>query len=341
MPREAAGLMEALDDAASGRAQVKNGGQLDVPVDELATSIELEDGEVLKLPPTPDMTDGREYESDPETEAVIRRSRPMLPARGLHNNSAPPPLPPRHPRRSDEGPSGDGIGLGESSSAGASPRFAPPPLPPRSRARPPSTLISPTALSFSPVSPVAAVEASITDAPPSYDESESPAGAAGTQSAPATTPVPTFLAPPQPPSPASSGSVYDDDRSDLASIGELNLGALEPGASSSPGAILAPALPGDGMPEPSPALTVPGEKYSLGPSPSSTRLHSYAQSARSGDGVRAAEGEGEGGEGLLAGTVDGEAMSESERREWEEHFEAERRRAMVPEGKGREDESLL
>jgi hypothetical protein len=53
----------------------------------------LEQGEILKLPPTPDMTDGTEYQSDPETHNVRplsgsstptkRRVPPPLPARGL------------------------------------------------------------------------------------------------------------------------------------------------------------------------------------------------------------------------------------------------------------------
>lgn len=32
--------------------------------------LQLKEGEVMKLPPTPDMTDGTEYQSDPETEKV-------------------------------------------------------------------------------------------------------------------------------------------------------------------------------------------------------------------------------------------------------------------------------
>ena len=42
-----------------------------------ADDVELHDGEVMKLPPTPDMTDGTEYQSDPETERV---RGPSLPA---------------------------------------------------------------------------------------------------------------------------------------------------------------------------------------------------------------------------------------------------------------------
>jgi len=99
--------MAALKDAESGRAQSRTlGGALECPVDSngvplgdstQAATIDLHDGEVLKLPPTPDMTDGHEGESEPETEVVIRRSGlnpPPLPERRSHTA---PPLPARRP----------------------------------------------------------------------------------------------------------------------------------------------------------------------------------------------------------------------------------------------------
>ncbi|WVQ84975.1 hypothetical protein IAT38_007139 [Cryptococcus sp. DSM 104549] len=110
IPIEATKLHEALRDAESGVAQALKGDALDIVIPEGATELELQDGEVLKLPPTPDMTTGHEHESDPETELVHRASRP-----GSHNPSissmndvtgsggrvhrVPPPLPSRNPAR--------------------------------------------------------------------------------------------------------------------------------------------------------------------------------------------------------------------------------------------------
>lgn len=93
--------MRALEESATGVAQKKKGEPLDVPIEpEVVAALDLEDGEVLKLPPTPDMTDGHEGESDSETERVVRRSRPpLLPPRHGHTASLPPPLPPRNPGR--------------------------------------------------------------------------------------------------------------------------------------------------------------------------------------------------------------------------------------------------
>lgn len=101
MPREAKPFIAALEDAASGKAQVREGPPPEDPmfkIAPLAAAITLDDGEVLKLPPTPEQTDGHEYESDPETERVIRRMT-------LPSDFSPPPVekkwmpplpPPRH-----------------------------------------------------------------------------------------------------------------------------------------------------------------------------------------------------------------------------------------------------
>ncbi|RSH90499.1 hypothetical protein EHS25_001104 [Saitozyma podzolica] len=109
VPVEAANLMSALKDAESGVAQRQKGDALDVVVPEGVDLVDLNDGEVLKLPPTPDMTDGHEQESDPETEKVHYPSRPG----SLHSPMSPVNLPP--PRRT---------------------MAPPPPLPPRSSRRP-------------------------------------------------------------------------------------------------------------------------------------------------------------------------------------------------------------
>ncbi|OXG82714.1 hypothetical protein C348_02897 [Cryptococcus neoformans Gb118] len=82
VPVEAARLHKALKDAESGKAQKEKGSALDIVIPEGATELELNDGEVLKLPPTPDQTTGHEQESDPETERLLYPSRP-----GSHNHS--------------------------------------------------------------------------------------------------------------------------------------------------------------------------------------------------------------------------------------------------------------
>lgn len=101
MPREAKPFIVALEDAACGKAQMREGPPPEDPmfrIAPLAAAITLDDGEVLKLPPTPEQTDGHEYESDPETQKVIRRMT-------LPSNFSPPPVekawtpplpPPRH-----------------------------------------------------------------------------------------------------------------------------------------------------------------------------------------------------------------------------------------------------
>lgn len=133
MPREAQPFIKALEDAACGKAQLREGPPPEDPmfrIAPIASGITLEDGEVLKLPPTPDMTDGHEHESDPETERVIRRMT-------LPSDFRPPPVekrwtpplpPPRHGSAGLHHPAPRRAGL-----AGTPP---PPVLPPR---RNPST----------------------------------------------------------------------------------------------------------------------------------------------------------------------------------------------------------
>nr|ODN92352.1 hypothetical protein L204_05451 [Cryptococcus depauperatus CBS 7855] len=59
-----------LKDAESGKAQSEKGDTLDIIVPEGATEFELHNEEVLKLPSTPDMINGREQGSDLETEVA-------------------------------------------------------------------------------------------------------------------------------------------------------------------------------------------------------------------------------------------------------------------------------
>ncbi|WWC85460.1 uncharacterized protein L201_000323 [Kwoniella dendrophila CBS 6074] len=87
VPREAESLMAALKDAESGRAQTLKGDSLDMIVavkaqQEETEHLDLHEGETLKLPPTPDQTDGHEHESDPETEKIHYPSQ-----LGSHNPS--------------------------------------------------------------------------------------------------------------------------------------------------------------------------------------------------------------------------------------------------------------
>ncbi|WWC57736.1 uncharacterized protein I303_100270 [Kwoniella dejecticola CBS 10117] len=89
VPLEAAGLQSALKDAETGRAQALKGDSLDIVVQENSQDLDLAEGETLKLPPTPDQTDGREHESDPETERIHYPTQ-----LGSHNpsrNNSPPP----------------------------------------------------------------------------------------------------------------------------------------------------------------------------------------------------------------------------------------------------------
>lgn len=61
MPAEAASLQAALHDAESGAAQAQNPNEDDGIVD--ISSVELEDGEVLRLPPTPSQLAREDEES--------------------------------------------------------------------------------------------------------------------------------------------------------------------------------------------------------------------------------------------------------------------------------------
>lgn len=102
-------LHEALRDAESGKAQHLQGNSLDTLLDENnrplnsseAAKLDLDEGEILKLPPTPEMTDGTEYQSDPETNKVHSLSRPgsgtTTPNSATKRRVPPPPpaLPPR------------------------------------------------------------------------------------------------------------------------------------------------------------------------------------------------------------------------------------------------------
>lgn len=74
MPREATPLLEALADAETGKAQTEKGEELDV-YEAASTAIEaqalvLGEGEVLKLPPTPDAVSPDLGDGDPEVEKV-------------------------------------------------------------------------------------------------------------------------------------------------------------------------------------------------------------------------------------------------------------------------------
>lgn len=95
VPREAAELHQALQDAETGRAQAEKGEPLDMLINSNQPSqvdlTQLQEGEVLKLPPTPDMTDGTEYQSDPETEKVrpLSQSGPGAAGQGGGSGFAP------------------------------------------------------------------------------------------------------------------------------------------------------------------------------------------------------------------------------------------------------------
>lgn len=72
MPHEAASLQAALQDAESGRAQTRKHKALDVVVvPDIPDTLVLEDGEVLKLPPTPN-ADWDASEWDVEEGEIIR-----------------------------------------------------------------------------------------------------------------------------------------------------------------------------------------------------------------------------------------------------------------------------
>ena len=103
---EAAELHRALKDAESGQAQREKGDTLDVVIPDDVDLLDLEEGEVLKLPPTPEMTDGSEHQSDPETERVRPSSRPVSQTSfGSVKDFQKILPPPRHPRSAPMPPS--------------------------------------------------------------------------------------------------------------------------------------------------------------------------------------------------------------------------------------------
>lgn len=168
-----------MTEASNGVAQTKKGEPLDVPLDlDAVGALELQEGEVLKLPPTPEMTDGHECEDDSETERIIHRSRPpLLPPRHTQTASVPPPLPPRSAARGADRKSLDLVDVNgtqsepPTSKAGSfkgnddafetvpleTAKRATPPLPPRSKDRPASVEV------------VRVAESTTTDLPPDYN----------------------------------------------------------------------------------------------------------------------------------------------------------------------------
>lgn len=70
MPHEYGNLLEALKDAESGKAQSMKGDGLDVVVMEGVNDLVLEEGEVLKLPPTPTQVSDDEGDGDPEATRI-------------------------------------------------------------------------------------------------------------------------------------------------------------------------------------------------------------------------------------------------------------------------------
>ncbi|WVW81415.1 hypothetical protein I302_103408 [Kwoniella bestiolae CBS 10118] len=126
VPLEAASLQSALKDAETGRAQALKGDSLDIVVQE-STDLELNEGETLKLPLTPDQTDGHEHESDPETERLHHAVQT-----GSHNPSRTnsPPLPPL------VAPVPVHAHQNEGATRGKGGRLVPPPLPGRNPNRP-------------------------------------------------------------------------------------------------------------------------------------------------------------------------------------------------------------
>lgn len=102
MPREAEPLHQALRDAETGKAQAEKGDGLDVNVQEGLNELVLEDGEVLKLPPTPELVDSNAGDNDPDaTKVHYERNSPSTPHSGANTpnrlapSGPPPPLPSR------------------------------------------------------------------------------------------------------------------------------------------------------------------------------------------------------------------------------------------------------
>ncbi|WVN89884.1 uncharacterized protein L203_105114 [Cryptococcus depauperatus CBS 7841] len=75
-PRAEASDILSGKDAESGKAQSEKGDTLDIIVPEGATEFERHNEEVLKLPSTPDMINGREQGSDLETKVSNHLKRP-------------------------------------------------------------------------------------------------------------------------------------------------------------------------------------------------------------------------------------------------------------------------
>ncbi|XAO21440.1 hypothetical protein I312_100191 [Cryptococcus bacillisporus CA1280] len=170
IPVEAASLHKALKDAESGKAQKEKGNALDIVIPEGATQLELNDGEVLKLPPTPDQTTGREQESDPETEKVLYPSRP-----GSHNPSF------TSVDKISRGHSPVSEGPTHESHFSSSKLAVPPPLPTRRPKRPSLEKNRSSTSNYSEEANNAAPASSLeTDVPPSYAEAYVNA-AAGTE----------------------------------------------------------------------------------------------------------------------------------------------------------------
>lgn len=117
-------MHEALRDAETGKAQHLQGNSLDTVLDDNnqplsrveADRLDLDEGEILKLPPTPDMTDGTEHQSDPETNKLHYSSRPSSGTTTPNSiKRRVPPAPPALPPRSSAGTSaaiGAGAGIG-------------------------------------------------------------------------------------------------------------------------------------------------------------------------------------------------------------------------------------
>nr|ODN80223.1 hypothetical protein L203_05811 [Cryptococcus depauperatus CBS 7841] len=80
---------KTLKDAESGKAQSEKGDTLDIIVPEGATEFERHNEEVLKLPSTPDMINGREQGSDLETKVPPLL---LLPQHPSHKGSPHPSL---------------------------------------------------------------------------------------------------------------------------------------------------------------------------------------------------------------------------------------------------------
>ncbi|KAJ9113202.1 hypothetical protein QFC22_006041 [Naganishia vaughanmartiniae] len=130
VPREAASLMEALKDAETGKAQKMKGDGLDLVVPEGASEIVLEDGEVLKLPPTPTQVEDTYGDGDPEAEKVHYEHHASQLSEGLakahiqespsihaYTAATPPPLPSRARNVVSPG-AGVGVGLADHKDSG-------------------------------------------------------------------------------------------------------------------------------------------------------------------------------------------------------------------------------